>query len=77
MLEVIDQIAESDILVLNGLTRLLHALKYSCGYGISDQLLKKADEILEMAGEDFFPEVKNVYQSYLQALRKLEDVGDY
>ena len=35
MLEAIDQIAESDILVLNGLTRLLHALKYSCGYDIT------------------------------------------
>lgn len=39
MLDAIEQIADSDILVLNGLTRLLHALKYSCGCDVSERLV--------------------------------------
>ena len=39
--------------------------------------MQKAEDILEKAGEDFFPEVKEIFVSYLHALVKVEEIQDY
>ncbi|CAL6050932.1 Conserved_hypothetical protein [Hexamita inflata] len=61
--EVVETLLDDDSLVLNGVSRLLHALKYQCQITIDAEILTVIKE-----RADFFDEVTTVFDAYAEVL---------